>query len=263
MGEETEQILQQIIDEQIELVGEEQARAQAEAAGIKLDEDGDIAGYEEDSDESLKQLRYEITGNEWEEEPEDEQKDEDEDEERQEYYLETIRDIVDEQKEYLGEETALKVAHQAPLNINAKGEVVDFYGRGEDAVAILRSFTEHQEFYLKTIRNIVDAIADFFGDQIALGYARSAPLEVNAEGEIEAYYGKGRQALEILVEQFENDIGREAADEQLRAALQDLSETKHQLLPERIRPREQGASRSLVDAVRSLFGMTEESSEHE
>ncbi|MFB6115845.1 MAG: hypothetical protein ABEK04_06200, partial [Candidatus Nanohalobium sp.] len=102
----------------------------------------------------------------------------------------------------------------------------------------LRSYTEHQEFYLETIQTIIDNISNFFGKQMALGYARKAPLEVTPEGEVKAYYGKGRKALEILAEEFENDIGKEAADQRIKNALDDLPDEKKKLIPEKIRPEE-------------------------
>lgn len=172
---------------------------------------------------------------------------------RQEFYKESIEDIVEEQKEFLGKELALKQARQAPLEIDSEGNVVDFYGKGEDALEILRSYTEHQEFYLSTIQTIVDDVSQFFGDQIALGYARKAPLEVSSNGEVRAYYGKGRKALEILVEQFENDIGREAADKRIKNVLSDLSEDERKLVPERIRPDQETREEGLLDKVREAI----------
>lgn len=173
-------------------------------------------------------------------------------EDRQEYYKDSIEDIVEEQKEFLGPELALKQARQAPLDIDSEGNVKDFYGKGEDALEILRSYTEHQEFYLEAIRRLVENISNFFGDEMALGYARKSPLEVRADGEIAAYYGKGRKALETLVEKFENDIGKDAADERIRNEFKDLSEDEAKLLPERIRP-EKTDSKGLTDIFKGIF----------
>lgn len=155
---------------------------------------------------------------------------------RQEYYFDTIQRIVEEQKEFLGPEIALKQARRAPLDIDDSGNVVDFYGRGSDALETLRNFTEHQEFYLEAIRSIVSEVASFFGEKMALGYARRAPLEVSADGEVLAYYGKGRKALEILVNNLEDDIGKDAADARIKRALSYVPEEKRSLLPERLRP---------------------------
>ncbi|MFB6158943.1 MAG: hypothetical protein ABEJ95_04790 [Candidatus Nanohalobium sp.] len=174
-------------------------------------------------------------------------------EDRQEYYKDTIEDIVEEQKDFLGEELALKQARQAPLSIDSEGNVEDFYGKGEDALEILRSYTEHQEFYLETIQRIVDNISNFFGQEMSLGYARKSPLEVTPEGEVKAYYGKGRKALNILVENLEQDIGKEAADKRIKRELDDLSDDEKKLLPENIRPQPSGEKKGLIDRVTNIF----------
>jgi hypothetical protein len=172
---------------------------------------------------------------------------------RQEYYKEAIEDIVEEQKDFLGEELALKQARQAPLNIDSEGKVQDFYGKGEDALEILRSYTEHQEFYLEAIQRIVESISNFFGEEMALGYARKAPLEVRPDGEVAAYYGKGRKALDILVEEFEKDLGKDAAYHRIEREFEDLPEEKRKLLPERIRPENSEDSGGLTHFLRGIF----------
>lgn len=173
-------------------------------------------------------------------------------ENRQEYYKNSIEDIVEEQKDFLGPELALKQARQAPLDINSEGKVQDFYGKGEDALEILRSYTEHQEFYLESIRRLIQNISNFFGQEMALGYARKSPLEIRPDGEVVAYYGKGRKAFETLVEKFENDIGEDAADERIKNEFSDLSEDEIKLLPERTRP-EESESKGFKDFFRGIF----------
>ncbi|MFB6159285.1 MAG: hypothetical protein ABEJ95_06550 [Candidatus Nanohalobium sp.] len=157
--------------------------------------------------------------------------------ERQEYYLSTIQDIVDEQKDFLGEQVALKQARRAPLNINEEGEVEDFYGSGEDALETLREFTEHQEFYLNAIQSIIDQFSEMLGEDVAYRYARKAPLEIMPRGEVQAYYGKGRGALETLVEQYEGVWGEEVAHRKVRNAMESsVPEEKYELLPEHMTP---------------------------
>ncbi len=165
---------------------------------------------------------------------------EDSDGERQEYYLSNIRDIVEEQKDFLGEQVALKQARRAPLDINEDGEVEDFYGSGENALETLRDFTEHQEFYLNAIQSIIEEFSHMLGEDVAYRYARKAPLEILPGGEVQAYYGKGRNALETLVEQYEEVWGEDVAHRKVRNAMKDsVPEEKYELLPEYLTPSEQ------------------------
>lgn len=248
-----DETIQQIIDDQVELEGEETAREQAEKAGVKLDDECNVVDYEGTGEEVIDELRYAITG----ERSSDDEQEEDDGEDRQEYYLDMLKDIVDEQKEFLGPEVALKQARKAPLQIDSEGRVVGFYGKGENALDILQSYVEHQEFYLHVIRQILKSIQDFFGKKLAMGYARRAPLEVTPDGEVLAYYGKGRKALEIMMERFEEDIGKEAADDRMRSAMREIPEEKRELLPERIRPEAKprsdstGIFRSLREVLRT------------
>jgi hypothetical protein len=161
-----------------------------------------------------------------------------EEENRQEYYMDAIKRIVDEEKEALGEKVALKWARKTPLKIDEEGEITGFYGKGEDAVEILRRYTEHQEFYLETIQKVVDKISDIFGQKIGYRYARQAPLEISPNGNVKAYYGTGRNALQNLVNQYETYMGDETADAKIRDALKDVPEDKQRLLPDEIQPRD-------------------------
>lgn len=245
------EILQQIVDGQINREGEKKAREEVKSAGIDLDDDNNVVGYE--GDEAIERLKYEITGERGmgEKEPADE----DEEEDRQEYYLSTMQDIVDEQKEFLGEKVAIKQARQAPLKIDAGGEIVDFYGKGMDALEILRSFTEHQKFYLEVIRRTIKAVENFFGQKVAYKYAMQAPLEIGPDNEVHAYYGKGLNALKVLIENYEGHMGESVANSQIRSAMEDLPEEDMGLLPERIRPAPRnGEEGGFMDNIRDLIG---------
>ncbi len=175
------------------------------------------------------------------------------DENRQEYYLDLMKRIVDEEREALGEETALKWARKTPLRINADGEITGFYGKGEETVEILRSYTEHQEFYLECLQKILDKMTDIFGRKIGQKYARQAPLEITPDGEIKAYYGTGRNALQNLINQYELYMGEETANEKIRSALSDVEGSKVELLPEEVRPQEeeesQGSDEGFISSI--------------
>lgn len=159
-------------------------------------------------------------------------------ENRQEYYMDVLKRIVENEKDALGEEVALKWARKTPLKINEDGEITGFYGRGEDAVEILRKYTEHQEFYLDSIQKIIDTVTNIFGRKIGYRYARQAPLEITPDGEVKAYYGTGRNALQTLVNQYESYMGEATANSKMRSALKDIDTENRSLLPEEIQPKE-------------------------
>lgn len=246
-----QELLQKIVDGQKETIGLEKTHQQAENAGITLDDEGTITDLDKDVQDAIDALRYEITGK----EPDDGAA-EIEKSERQEYYLASIRDIVEEQRDLFGDDIALKQAHQAPLKIDEDSNVTGFYGRGEDALAILRSFTEHQSFYLEVIQAIINRISTLFGQRIALGYARQSPLEIAPEGHVKAYYGKGRQALTILMEQIESDLGNQVADNQMRSALREKTLKQQELLPDDIRPTtNSNTNDGLLARIKSFLGL--------
>lgn len=175
-----------------------------------------------------------------------------EDEDRQEYYIESIQRIIDKQKEQLGEETAIKWARRAPIRIDTDGEVQGFYGTGEDALETLRDYTEHEEFYLDAIESVIEEMSSFIGDDVGLKYARKAPLQIMPDGEVKAYYGTGRKALTILVENYEDYMGKAVADQKIENAFSNVEDEKLDLVPEDVRPEtseEQGSSGGLISKI--------------
>ncbi len=177
-------------------------------------------------------------------------------EDRQEYYIESIQRIINQQKDQLGEETAIKWARRAPIRIDSDGEVQGFYGTGEDALETLRDYTEHEEFYLEAVQSIIDEMASFMGEDVGLKFARKAPLQMTPDGEVKAYYGTGRKALNILVENYEDYLGKAVADQKMTGAVSYVDEEKRDLLPEQIRPGsgDEGSSQSLVGRLLGLGG---------
>jgi hypothetical protein len=76
-----------------------------------------------------------------------------------------------------------------------------------------------EELYLQMAREIVDVFRDFAGDTIALHAARRAPLAIGPEGDIREYYGKGDEAIRLLVQQYEDMVGGEMAHLKARQAV--------------------------------------------
>lgn len=181
------------------------------------------------------------------------EEDSDSEEDRQEYYMESIQKIIDKQKEELGEETAIKWARRAPIKIDADGEVQGFYGKGEDALETLRDYTEHEEFYLEAIQSIIDTVSSFMGEDVGLKFARKAPLQITPDGEVQAYYGTGRKALTILVENYEDYMGKAVADQKIKNALSEFDDDKRDLVPEDVRPEksdgDEGSSGGIISRI--------------
>ncbi len=164
---------------------------------------------------------------------------------KQDYYIDLIERLVDDQKDFLGDEVALKQARKAPLRIDSQGNVEGFYGTGEAALETLRSYTENQEFYLNAIKLIIDRFKEFAGKKIALIAARQSPLEVGSGGRIKAYYGTGRKALTVLIGQYRDLLGRNVANIEVKKALTDISRDNRELIPSDVRP--SSSSRSGID----------------
>lgn len=178
----------------------------------------------------------------------------DPDEDRQEYYKESIQRIIDQQKEELGEETAIKWARRAPIKIDPDGEVQGFYGTGEDALETLRNYTEHEEFYLDVIQSIVDKISGFMGDDVGLKFARKAPLQITPDGDVQAYYGTGRKALGILIDNYEGYMGEAVADQKIKGVISNYDEEKYDLVPERARPEKESEKEESDGLISKILG---------
>ncbi len=96
---------------------------------------------------------------------------------------------------------------------------------------------EDKEFYLSVIRGIMNKEEKMLGEKVALAKARKAPLEINPGGEINDIYGKGEQAVDILVQQLEDVAGKKVIDSGIQNYIQSEYETEeYDKLPERIRP---------------------------
>lgn len=96
-----------------------------------------------------------------------------------------------------------------------------------------------EEKYLGLLRAIIKKQESLLGRKVAQGKARSAPLEINPDGEINDYYGKGENAVELLIKQYEEVWGKEAADKKLkRVVRKELGQQDYNMVPERIRPQE-------------------------
>lgn len=184
----------------------------------------------------------------------DEENSPDDEEDRQEYYTESIQRIIDQQKEELGEETAIKWARRAPIKIDPNGKVQGFYGKGEDALETLRNYTEHEDFYLEVIQAVVDRMSGFMGKDVGLKFARKAPLQITPDGDVQAYYGTGRKALGILVGNYEGYMGDAVADQKIKGVISDYDEEKFDLVPESVRPETQNEEDSSGGFISKILG---------
>jgi hypothetical protein len=96
---------------------------------------------------------------------------------------------------------------------------------------------QDEEFYLPLIKEIVGKQKTMLGDKVALGRARKAPLTINPDGEIEEFYGDGEQAVDILVQQYEEFAGKSVIDSNVQNVVKSkIDPDDYGKLPERIRP---------------------------
>lgn len=109
--------------------------------------------------------------------------------------------------------------------------------------------------YLGLIRAIVDNQEKMEGKKVAIGKARSAPLQINADGEIEKYYGEGENALDMLIQQYEQVWGEKVADRKIRNTIRkELEDEEYEKVPERVRPSEdQSDEKGIFSKVKELI----------
>lgn len=110
--------------------------------------------------------------------------------------------------------------------------------------------------HLRLIRDIVGNQKKMLGKKLAIARARSAPLRINTDGEIEEYYGDGKNALDLLVQQYEEVWGEDVADRKIQDTVrEEFDQEDYGEIPERIRPekRELNDSGKLIRKVRGLF----------
>lgn len=110
--------------------------------------------------------------------------------------------------------------------------------------------------HLRLIKSVVDNQEKLEGKQVAIGRARSAPLRINADGEIEEYYGEGKNALNLLVKQYEEVWGEKVADRKIKKTVRkEFDEEDYSEVPERVRPEkgQNNGSGGLVGKVKGLL----------
>jgi len=96
---------------------------------------------------------------------------------------------------------------------------------------------EDKDFYLSVIRGIIDKEKSMLGGKVALAKARKAPLEISPKGEIDDFYGKGDQTVDILAQQLEDVAGKKVIDSGIRNYIKsEYDQEDYKKLPERLRP---------------------------
>jgi hypothetical protein len=97
----------------------------------------------------------------------------------------------------------------------------------------------HNGFYLHAIQDIYHEFEHFVGRKTALIKARKAPLDVDKDGTIIRYYGKGEVALETLVDQYATYLGERPAYAKTRKVLAEtVHPNEYEKLPDHLRPRQ-------------------------
>lgn len=94
-----------------------------------------------------------------------------------------------------------------------------------------------EEFYLPILKEIVEKQKTMLGGKVALGIARKAPLTINPSNEIEEFFGDGKQAVNILVQQYEDFAGPKVIDSNVQNVVKSqVNNDDYDKLPERARP---------------------------
>ena len=57
---------------------------------------------------------------------------------------------------------------------------------------------DRQEYYIESIQRIIDKQKEQLGEETAIKWARRAPIRIDADGEVQGFYGTGEDALETL-----------------------------------------------------------------
>lgn len=113
---------------------------------------------------------------------------------------------------------------------------------------------EHQAFYEDAIEHVIDRFIDLLGEKTALKYARQAPLQIDKDGSVTAFYGEGDEVLSILTDQYSEVFGRTVARGKVRSALADIvDEDDLDRVPDAIRPGSDETTHSFVERLRSFF----------
>lgn len=100
-----------------------------------------------------------------------------------------------------------------------------------------RKMQEQKDFYLSFIRDLIAEQEAMLGRNVALQKARSAPLEIDKDGNINDFYGQGEDVLETLVQQFGGVWGEDVAQRKVRDTVRgSVPEEKYDLLPEYMIP---------------------------
>lgn len=115
---------------------------------------------------------------------------------------------------------------------------------------------EEKEFYLSVMTDILEKENAMIGEKVAMARARKAPLQISPSGEIEDYYGDGKQAVDILMQQLEQVAGKKVIDSAVRNLIKsDYEPSDHDRLPERIRPgftpSSSGSSNGFISSLKS------------
>jgi hypothetical protein len=111
-----------------------------------------------------------------------------------------------------------------------------------------------KEFYLETIRKVVDQQKELLGKDVALMKARQAPLEIDKDNEVRDFYGRGEDTLKTLVDQYGEVWGDKVARRKVRSTVKEsVPEEKYELLPDYLRPSdgEKGIFGSIIDQMRN------------
>lgn len=162
-------------------------------------------------------------------------------------YLNKMRDLVQEAKQERSEREVVQEARKTPVNLTPEGEVEGYYGKGEQALQTLRNQlntgqavqrtssrkirgAKDKEEYLKEMSELVQRQIDKKGKEEVIERAMKTPVQVDPEGEVRGYFGRGENALQSL----RRELTRKTADQQMKTKEEKEEKTEKEELKEEI-----------------------------
>ncbi|PSH01096.1 MAG: hypothetical protein BRC30_00060 [Nanohaloarchaea archaeon SW_7_46_7] len=122
-----------------------------------------------------------------------------------------------------------------------------------DNTKMTEGLDDNNEFYLDLMKDLVEDQKKMLGEQVALQKARGTPLEMDKDGDITGYYGKGEDVLETILRKYGEVWGDAVARRKMRKTVsKNISEENYEQLPDYMRPKDdqKGMIGSIIQQIR-------------
>lgn len=110
------------------------------------------------------------------------------------------------------------------------------------------------EFYIQLMERTIATFSLLLGEKTALIAARKAPITITPDNTITGYYGTGKRAFDVLIQQYESVFGSQMADRKVRNSIRDMvSDDEKDRVPDRVRPPNEHEKISIWEQLRRLL----------